>query len=149
MAVPMRSTARGIGWIGAVLWLAACAGTIDQRGNLPDPERLQEIQPGVHSKEEVADLLGSPSTIATFSDDKWYYISTRTSQIAFLEPAILDQRVIVIGFDGNGIVEEILEYSSEDGREIQMVNRTTPTAGQSLSVVKQLLGNIGRFNKPK
>jgi outer membrane protein assembly factor BamE (lipoprotein component of BamABCDE complex) len=146
----MATALRRIGVLAAALsWLAACTGTIDQRGNLPDPERLQEIQPGVHGRQDVADIIGSPSTIGTFSDSKWYYISRRTSKLAFLEPKILDQRVIVIDFDDSGVVNDIVEYTSEDGQEIQIVSRTTPTAGQKLSVVKQLFGNIGRFNKPE
>ncbi|MFQ5956031.1 MAG: outer membrane protein assembly factor BamE [Kiloniellales bacterium] len=130
------------------LWAAGCTGTINQRGNLPDPERLQEIEIGRHGRLEVADILGSPSTIGSFSDKRWYYISRRTSRLAFLKPEILDQRVVVIDFDDDGIVRSVRELTADDRREIEMVGRTTPTAGQSITVVQQLLGNVGRFNKP-
>lgn len=149
MTDAVTSMARLVCRLGLVMWLAACAGNVDQRGNLLDPDRLKEIEPGRQDRQQVADILGSPSTIGTFSDKKWYYISRRTSRVAFLEPEILDQRVIVITFDDGGAVKDIRELNAEDRREIEMVGRTTPTAGQGITVVQQLLGNIGRFNKPK
>src|SRR6185437_4416551 len=55
------------------LSLAACSPTLDQRGNLPDPEKLAEIQPGVKTKDEVTKLLGTPSAVGTFDSKTWYY----------------------------------------------------------------------------
>jgi hypothetical protein len=37
-------------------------------------------------------------------------------------------------------------YGVEDGRIVEPVERTTPTYGQELTVMQQLLGNFGRFN---
>ncbi len=145
----LKSMARMACGLGLAIWLAGCAGTVDQSGNLLDPERLQEIEPGRQSREEVAEILGSPSAIGTFSDRKWYYISRQTSRLAFLERKILESHVVVITFDDDGIVESIHELNAEDRREIDMVSRTTPTAGQGMNVVQQLFGNIGRFNKPQ
>ena len=58
--------------------LAGCAVSEDQRGNLPDPEKLAQVQPGTTSKEQVIKILGSPSSESTFDDDVWYYISRKT-----------------------------------------------------------------------
>ncbi len=149
MAHVVKSMARLACGLGLAVWLAGCTGTVSQRGNLLDPDRLQDIEPGRHDRQQVAEILGSPSTIGTFTDKKWYYISRRTSRLAFLEPEILDQRVIVIIFDDSGVVESVREMNVEDRREIELVGRTTPTAGQGITVVQQLLGHIGRFNKPQ
>ncbi len=149
MAHAAKSMARLACGLGLAVWLAGCTGTVSQRGNLLDPDRLQEIEPGRHDRQQVAEILGSPSTIGTFSDKKWYYISRRTSRLAFLEPKILEQRVIVVTFDDSGVVENVRELTVEGRREIELVGRTTPTAGQGITVVQQLLGNIGRFNKPQ
>jgi outer membrane protein assembly factor BamE (lipoprotein component of BamABCDE complex) len=46
--------------------IAACSPAIDQRGNLPDTDNVLAIQPGQSTKDEVIQLLGTPSTIATF-----------------------------------------------------------------------------------
>jgi outer membrane protein assembly factor BamE (lipoprotein component of BamABCDE complex) len=126
--------------------VAGCAPKVDQRGNLPDPDDVLAIQPGVDDKAKVFQLLGSPSTAGTFDDKIWYYISKKTEQIAFLDPDVLDQEVLEIKFDDGGIVKDMRLYGLEDGREIEPVSRVTPTGGQELTFMKQLLGNIGRFN---
>ena len=76
--------------------MAGCQGRIDVRGNLPDPDLLQDVEIGHITKNEVVELLGSPSSISPFSGDTWYYISERTKTAAFFEPEILKRKVIVI-----------------------------------------------------
>ena len=126
--------------------LAACAPQVDTRGNLPDPETVLEVQPGVHDRDQVATILGSPSTVATFEDDTWYYISRRTEKIAFFEPEVVDQQVLMVKFGQDGLVADMAVYGIEDGQIIEPVERTTPTSGRELTILQQLFGNIGRFN---
>jgi outer membrane protein assembly factor BamE (lipoprotein component of BamABCDE complex) len=131
----------------SALALGACAPTLDQRGNLPDPDDVLAIEPGVQSKEQVAQLLGTPSTVGTFDDKTWYYISKRTETTAFFTPDITDQQVLVVKFDAADVVEKVQLYSMDDAYEIEPVDRTTPTYGQKLTILQQLFGNIGRFTK--
>ena len=126
--------------------LAGCSARIDQRGNAPDPDDVLAIQPGVDDKAKVFQLLGSPSTAGTFDDKIWYYISKRTATIAFLDPSIIDQEVLEIKFDDGGLVKDMKLYGIEDGKVIDPVTRVTPSGGQELTFLKQLIGNIGRFN---
>lgn len=129
--------------------LVACAPNITQRGNLPDPELLSRIQPGAQTRTQVADILGSPSSIATFGEEVWYYISSQTETLAFFEPEILDQKVIAIAFDDAGKVKTIRTYGLEDAQAIDPVSRTTPTGGREFTILEQLFGNLGRFSKPE
>ena len=135
---------------GTVLALAmtaaACAPRIDQRGNKPDEEQVVQINPGVDDKNRVAELIGTPSAISTFDDRTWYYISKRTETVAFFNPEVMDQEVLAINFDESGIVQNMRVYGQEDGRTIAYVDRTTPTEGNELTLIQQLLGNLGRFN---
>src|SRR5262245_19274947 len=93
--------------IGAALALAvaACTPRIDQRGNKPDEEQVVLINPGVDDKTRVAELIGTPSTISTFDDRTWYYISKRTETTAFFDPDVVDQEILAISFDEQGIVD--------------------------------------------
>ncbi|HEY5597739.1 MAG TPA: outer membrane protein assembly factor BamE [Kiloniellales bacterium] len=127
------------------LALGACAQDISVRGNLPDPEAVSKISPGVHSRADVASLLGSPSTISTFEDSKWFYIGQKTTQFAFFAPEVLERKIIEISFAADGKVEESKIYSLADGKEIEPVDRITPTEGRELTILQQLLGNVGRF----
>ena len=40
--------------------LSACAPTVDIRGNVPNPDKLAQIKPGVQTREQVAGLLDTP-----------------------------------------------------------------------------------------
>jgi outer membrane protein assembly factor BamE (lipoprotein component of BamABCDE complex) len=127
--------------------LVSCAPSIEQRGNLPTAEKLSEIHAGSTTKDEVAKILGTPSSVSVFSNDKsWYYISRRTSQTAFFEPAVLDQQVYIVNFDDQGVVTAVDHKELADGQEIAPVARATPAPGRELSFLEQLIGNLGKFN---
>lgn len=127
--------------------IASCAPSVEQRGNLPNPDKLSEIHAGTTTKDEVSKILGTPSSVSVFNNDKsWYYISRRTSQTAFFDPAVLDQQVYIVNFDDQGVVKAVDHKVLEDGKEITPVARATPAPGRELSFLEQLIGNLGRFN---
>ena len=127
--------------------LNACAPRVAVRGNLPRAEQLSKIKIGEQNRAEVAEILGTPSTLGTFDDKVWYYVSRKTEKFAFLREKIIDQQVIAIYFGERDTVEAIHRYNKEDLREVGMVDRTTPTAGKDLSIFDQLIGNLGRFGR--
>ena len=125
----------------------SCAPAVDQRGNLPNPDKLAEIHAGTTTKDEVTKILGTPSSVSVFNNDKsWYYISRRTSQTAFFDPSVLDQQVYIVSFDDQGVVKTVDHKALEDGKEITPVARATPAPGRELSFLEQLIGNLGKFN---
>ncbi len=127
------------------LGLGACAQDIRVRGNIPDSEMVSKINPGVHSRVDIQSLLGSPSTVSTFQDSKWYYIGQKSTQFAFFEPKVLERTVLVVSFDAAGLVETTQTYDLADGQAIDPVDRVTPTEGREISILQQLLGNLGKF----
>jgi outer membrane protein assembly factor BamE (lipoprotein component of BamABCDE complex) len=137
-------------WLGAVLGatLAACATMSDVRGNLPDEERLGQVRPGI-TKESVQQILGTPSSVGTFDDNTWYYISKKTEQWAFKAPKMVEQQVIAVDFDQNGRVRDVRRHGKEEAMAVDPVDRTTPTPGKELGFFEQLFGNLGRFNTPQ
>jgi len=141
-----RSAAICLALAGGIA-VGACSPTVDLRGNLPTERKLAEIKPGAIGRDEVSARLGTPSTVATFDTETWYYVSQKTETFAFFEPEIIDQQVIAIRFDSNGLVESVDRYQLSDGRPIDPVDRKTPTAGKELGLFEQLIGNIGRFTK--
>jgi outer membrane protein assembly factor BamE (lipoprotein component of BamABCDE complex) len=128
----------------ALLVSAACAPVVSQRGYIPDQEKLDSIQVGVDDKATVEDRLGTPTNIATFDGDAWYYISSTEEQFAFFDPETTERRILAISFDAEGKVSNIEKYSLEDGQVVAMVDRETPTRGRELSFLQQMFGNIGR-----
>ena len=130
--------------LGASL-LSGCSPIVDARGNLPDPDAVLQVQPGIDDRGQVTKLLGSPSSLATFNDKTWYYISKKTSRIAFWSPDVLDQEVLMIKFDDTGVVSDMKVYGLENGHDITPDPNITPTYGRELTIIQQLLGNLGRF----
>lgn len=124
----------------------ACEPVVDLRGNLPAPERLAEVKPGHFTKDDVTALLGTPASTSVFGDDRWYYISSKIETVAFFKPEELEREVVVIDFDHTGTVTDIRKLTLQDGQDVTMVARETPSAGRDLSVLEQLLGNVGKFN---
>jgi outer membrane protein assembly factor BamE (lipoprotein component of BamABCDE complex) len=152
MAVMVR---RGFGGIPILMAMAGalavslggCTASVNQRGNLPEPEKIAQIQPGATTRDQVVKILGTPSSTGVFNDKTWYYISRKTKQVAFLNADVLDQQVYVINFDGRGVVNSVDHKDLKDGREIEPAPGATPAPGRELTFVEQVLGNIGRFNR--
>jgi outer membrane protein assembly factor BamE (lipoprotein component of BamABCDE complex) len=132
--------------VTAMLVAAGCSPEVNQRGDLPSPERVAEIHPGL-SKEQVVKILGTPSSMGVFNDNAWYYISRKTSRVSFFEPDVLDQQVFAIDFDNNGIVRNVGHRTLADAREIEPAPGSTPAPGRELTFLEQIIGNVGRFNK--
>jgi outer membrane protein assembly factor BamE (lipoprotein component of BamABCDE complex) len=94
-------------------------------------------------------LLGSPSSLATFDNRTWYYVTQRTESHSFYFETVVSQDVVAIVFDDQGTVSHVDRHDLNGAREIDVVDRETPTAGNELTVLEQFLGNIGRFNPPE
>jgi len=52
-----------------------------------------------------------------------------------------------VRFDDKGVVSSIEALGLEDGRNVELVERATPTAGNEMTILEQVLGNMGKFNK--
>lgn len=133
--------------VGGASLPGGCAPQRDHNGNIPLAGTVEEIQPGRHTREDVATLLGNPSARSTFQQDRiWYYIGKRTETLAFFTPEVLEHNVVEIRFDDRGIVEGIAHHDATTADKVALVERTTPTRGNDSTLIEQLVGNIGRFN---
>jgi outer membrane protein assembly factor BamE (lipoprotein component of BamABCDE complex) len=116
------------------------------QGYVIDQQSL-ELVPVGSSREQVLLALGSPSTTATFDNEVFYYISqTRRRPVAFMNPKIVDQRILAVYFNEEGRVDNIANYGLKDGKVFDFISRTTPTGGKDLNFLGQMmsgLGNIG------
>jgi outer membrane protein assembly factor BamE (lipoprotein component of BamABCDE complex) len=123
---------------------AACNPITDNLGNRTLKENVEQIQVGRTTKAEVVRLLGSPSNVAAFDPNTWYYISARQVQYAFLKPRIAEQHVLKIRFDGSGVVAETKQLGIEDAQATTYVDRTTPTRGGEPGVLRSMYDTLMR-----
>jgi len=133
-------------FVAALATLAGCGFPTNERGNLPKADLLAQIKPGVTDKNSVKALLGTPSSVAAFDGDTWYYISKEERQIAFLKPEVLNQQVYAVHFDDKGIVTEVSHKGLDDAQSMTPNPSATPAPGREFTFLEQLIGNFGKFN---
>src|SRR5579883_176834 len=135
-----------VGAVGPLL--ASCETIVDQRGFAPTPGSVEKLEVGTQSREDVVRLIGSPSAVATFNPNVWYYISQKQETWAFMKAHVIDQKVLQLTFNEAGRLQSIKNYDLADAQDITMVSRITPTAGKELTVLEQIMGNVGKFSGP-
>jgi outer membrane protein assembly factor BamE (lipoprotein component of BamABCDE complex) len=129
--------------VALVAVLAACGARRDVRGNYLTDTQLAQIKVGTTNRETVVHVLGPPSTEGTFDQHVWYYIGRQTEEWAFLNPEVLDQRVLAVYFNDKGIVENLQRYNYGDARNVDVVARETPTSGHKIGFFEQIFSNLG------
>jgi outer membrane protein assembly factor BamE (lipoprotein component of BamABCDE complex) len=125
--------------------LAGCAPIREVNGYQAIEHKPAEMKVGTDTKSTVLDQLGSPSAVSTFDPNVWFYMSQRTSQMSYHANRVTRRNVIEITFDKDSEkVTDVKTFTLKDGKVIAYNGRETPTRGRELSVIEQLLGNIGR-----
>lgn len=125
--------------------LSACTLPVDVHGNLPSDDDIAKLQPGKQGRNEVVQLLGAPSVESTFHDDTWYYVGVKQTQFAFFSPDVKERNILVLKFDDRDQLAQKRLYTQADMQDVDPVDRVTPTEGRDLTILQQLIGNIGRF----
>lgn len=139
----------------AAIFLAGCTaadtlrpGETLQQGYIAD-EQMLEMVPEGSSREQVLLALGSPSITATFDNEAYYYVSqTRSRPVAFMNPRIVDQRVMAVYFGDDGRVTTIADYGLQDGRVFDFISRTTPTGGREQNFLQQMIAGVAGGGRP-
>ncbi|MAE50218.1 MAG: cell envelope protein SmpA [Micavibrio sp.] len=125
--------------------LAGCTPTKMQRGNMLETHQLERVEAGKSSRSDVLRLLGSPTTVAPFNDDIWYYIGQETEKRGILDPKVVNERIVAVTFSTDGLVESVNDVNA-DRINIPIERDATPTHGTETSAVQQIFGNLGKFN---
>ncbi|MXV44630.1 outer membrane protein assembly factor BamE [Saccharibacter sp. 17.LH.SD] len=130
---------------GGIIFLSGCAAPIP-RGALIEKEDYSQLIPNTSTQSDTLGILGSPTTHSTFNDNTWIYISMTKDLVPLSHPAVATQNVLVLNFDNNGVLRKKTVLGRHDAIPVRMVNAVTPTPGTQISVIQELLGNVGRYN---
>jgi len=149
--LPTASLRRPTAWLVAgvaALALAGCTqsgagmGQVTQHGYILSDTALQQVPVG-SSREQVLIALGTPSTTAEFGGEVFYYVSqTRVRPVQFVNPRIVEQRILAVYLDGSNRVVRIADYGLQDGQVFDFVTRTTPTGGEDLTFIQQMFRGL-------
>ena len=126
--------------------VSACERVIEQHGYAPASAELAQIRVGQDTRASVRRKIGRPSGTGIFLPDRWYYVASEVENYLFYAPRVASRRVVAVRFDEADRVASVNEYGLEDGRVIDLETRTTPTLGRELTILQQVLGNLGRIS---
>ena len=136
---------RVAGALAVAAVLAACTPQVAQRGVMPDVDDVARITPSESTKADVERMLGSPSSTTMFGGDIWLYVGETTERVAFFEKQVNERSVVMISFDEQGRVRDVQSHGLDVARDIEPEERITPTVGNKLTFMDQLIGNINRI----
>jgi len=129
--------------------LSACSLVEAQkvyRGQTADPRDVAELVPGVSTKADVQEELGTPTNIPSFDPDTWLYLGQQTHTRIAQTPGIINQTVTVVRFDPSGTMTSIDSRAAPNGMQLSMAGGATASPGSEASFIGQVIGNIGRFS---
>lgn len=129
-----------------LLALAGCSDIVRQHGYVPSDDDLAAVVVGKDTRETVAGKVGRPSAGGVMQDGGWYYVQSRWSSRGPTAPRETDRQVVAISYDARGRVSNIERFGLEQGQVVSLSRRVTDTNIKGVGLVRQLMGNLGRFN---
>lgn len=123
---------------------SGCTRYHNTQGYIADPELTAAVKAGVDNKDSVAKSLGRPSIAAAWTDNRWYYVTRETRQIAFRDPRPVKQSILAVSFDAKGNVSKVERGGLELAANIHPDRDITPTLGKKTNILGAIFGNIGR-----
>jgi len=134
--------------IGLGIALSACSGIREHKGFVIDPTLAEGIQVGIDNKDSVTKSMGRPTFTGQFDPNDWYYVSRDTTQLAFRDPKVGEQKVLRVQFDQAGNVIAVQRTGKELIANVDPSSDKTPTLGRKRSFFQELFGNIGTISQP-
>ena len=118
---------------------------VTHNGNMPSEERIAKIEKGT-SKDDVIQILGTPSTVAAFDENTWIYMSSDIKRVAFFKPQEIDRNILKIKFDSNDNVTKITRLNKDNGIDINPAKEKTEVKGQEPGFFQKYFGGVGQYN---
>ena len=126
--------------------IAACSPTFRTHGYAPSDSELTQIEVRRDNREAVEAAFGRPGAAGLMTDGAWYYVQSRYRHVGARAPEEIERQVLAVTFDRQGRVENIQRFGLEQGRVVVLSERVTDSPVRSLGLIRQLPGNLGRFD---
>ena len=129
----------------ALLGVAACAPIYRNHGYVPPEFDLAQVQPGQTTRDDLPALIGRPSAQGLLTGSGWYYVGSRWRRLGPAAPKEIERQVVAVSFTEAGVVSNVERFGLERGRVVQLSRRVTDGSVTEISLIGQLLGNLGNF----
>ncbi len=129
----------------ALLSASACSPVYRNHGYVPPDTDLDQVVIGQTTQDELGVLIGRPSAQGLLTGSGWYYVGSRWEFYGPRAPKEIDRQVLAVSFAENGTVANIERFGAEQGQVVTLSRRVTEGGVSSISIIRQLMGNLGRF----
>ena len=103
---------------------------------------FKELQVGKTTRNEIVQLLGSPSTTSNFDDEQsWIYINSEFKRFVFLDGSNTDQKILILSFNENTLKNKEL-LSKNDINNIKYEETLTDSRGKKVNWIKEFFTNL-------
>ena len=97
------------------------------------------------NKNDIFKILGPPSTISNFDENKWFYIQTRKENQSLLKLGIKKiekNNVLIVSFNNKGILDEKKILSLNDMNDIKYVKEITKKDYKQNNTIYKILSSL-------
>ncbi|ATQ67094.1 MULTISPECIES: outer membrane protein assembly factor BamE [Methylosinus] len=148
LSTRVRRVGGGAVLAGLAATLAGCLGYdgVINRGAVIEERKVAQVKVGMPAPQVLA-LLGTPSTTSTVGGDAWYYVSQRLErQLAFMPQEVADQHILAVYFDKSKNVQRTADYGLQDGKVVDFLTRTTPSASADFQLLRSMFAKIASMS---
>ncbi len=125
--------------------LAACATNTNYHGKFIEAKDLDKIKVNTHNKQDVFRIIGSPTFESKTKYNKWFYLYKKNLAHLIKQDKVLAKQTVCITFNDQDKVISINKAVALNAKDIIPTTQKTKTINSHKSIVKQALGNFGRF----
>ncbi len=129
-----------------LLIISGCQ-SIDVRGQFVSDSAIEQINIKKPKKEELINMIGTPTYVPDYSAGTWYYIQRSLARRAWFDPKVIEQRIVKITFAANKRVSQAVLLKNAQNEAIVANSAFTKTHGTEQSGIQKFVKNIGRFNQ--
>jgi outer membrane protein assembly factor BamE (lipoprotein component of BamABCDE complex) len=135
-------------WLIIILcnFVVACAKKEVTHGFLFTQSKVADIKIGESGKEELTELLGTPTTVSKFGEETWYYVASKREYSIIGKSKLIDQKILAVKFDQDGKVKTIDSYNENNANNLAFAKDHTPVKGDDTRIIKHIVENTGKFN---
>ena len=136
------------------IFIANCSG--NKVSNFHGSKQLETkfniIKVNKTNKNDLIKLIGPPSSVSDFDNNKWFYIErlkTNQSLIKLGNQKIEKNNVLIVQLDNSGIVREKKLLDLENMKDIKYLNATTEKDFKNESVLYNIFSSLReKINAP-
>ena len=126
------------------LQLTSCGlKVVENHGQIYEKNvKFEELEVGKIKKDEILNMLGSPSTTSNFDKEpSWIYISSEFKKFVFLDGRNTDQKILILSFDKETLTKKEL-LSKKDINDIEYEDTITDSRGKKINWLREFFSNL-------